>query len=296
MSGLDRIKEKLAEINAQKEQKPSTGNNNSTKWKPTEGKHQIRILPNKYGEPGYPFTEMYFHYGNFGKTYLSPLTFDEPDPVIDYCQKLTEKRLSTDEFKTAMNLKKKLLPNVTNNQNLPSFRVYVPILVRGKENEGVKFWDFGKKIFIELLGAMSDDYGDISDLKEGRDLTVEVTKISGKEYPDITVRIKPNTSKATDDPEVLKSIENMIDIKTQFTKPTYDELKDLLKKYLSDEPIKSEDAPKSTVGTSTKPNHEATNEGFDVKIEIPESKPSQVEKNADTEDLMSQFEAILNKK
>ena len=38
----------------------------------------------------------------------------------------------------------------------PKMRTYVPVLVRGKESEGVKFWGFGKLVYQELLG---DDYG-----------------------------------------------------------------------------------------------------------------------------------------
>jgi hypothetical protein len=49
----------------------------------------------------------------------------------------------------------------------PKMRTYVPVIIRGKEAEGVKFWGFGKTIYAELLSIISDpDYGDITDLNE----------------------------------------------------------------------------------------------------------------------------------
>ena len=38
-------------------------------------------------------------------------------------------------------------------------RTYVPVLVRGAEGEGVKLWGFGKQVYTELLGFITDpDY------------------------------------------------------------------------------------------------------------------------------------------
>ena len=53
-------------------------------------------------------------------------------------------------------------------------RTFVPVLVRGQEGEGVKFWGFGKTVYQEILGYITDpDYGDITDPTNGRDLTIE---------------------------------------------------------------------------------------------------------------------------
>ena len=40
-------------------------------WKPTPGKHQVRIVPYKFDKDN-PFIELYFHYNINNKTYLSP--------------------------------------------------------------------------------------------------------------------------------------------------------------------------------------------------------------------------------
>ena len=48
----------------------------------------------------------------------------------------------------------------------PKLRTFVPILVRGQEGEGIKFWGFGKTVYQEILGYIADpDYGDITDPK-----------------------------------------------------------------------------------------------------------------------------------
>ena len=53
-------------------------------------------------------------------------------------------------------------------------RTFVPVVVRGEETEGVKWWGFGKTVYQELLSIIADpDYGDISDSMTGRDIVVE---------------------------------------------------------------------------------------------------------------------------
>ena len=57
---------------------------------------------------------------------------------------------------------------------VPKLRTFVPVLVRGQEGEGVKFWGFGKTVYQEILGYITDpDYGDITVAVNGRDLTIE---------------------------------------------------------------------------------------------------------------------------
>ena len=56
----------------------------------------------------------------------------------------------------------------------PKLRTFVPVIVRGEEGEGVRFWGFGKTVYQEILGYITDpDYGDITDPTSGRDLTIE---------------------------------------------------------------------------------------------------------------------------
>jgi hypothetical protein len=52
-------------------------------WKPTPGKHQVRIVPYQF-EKDNPFIELYFHYNINNKTYLSPQSFGRPDPIVEF--------------------------------------------------------------------------------------------------------------------------------------------------------------------------------------------------------------------
>ena len=148
------------------------------------------------------------------------------------------------------------------------FRSYLPVLVRGKESEGVKFWGFGKKVYTELLGFMADpDYGDITDLNSGRDITVEFIPAEGAErFPKTSIRVKPNQTPATEDKNVADGIlTGQRDVFDIFKKVSYDDLKGALENWLNpedegtEEPVASESANLTSDVTKT----EDINAAFD---------------------------------
>jgi hypothetical protein len=115
-------------------------------------------------------------------------------------------------------------------------RTYVPVIVRGKEAEGVKFWGFGKQIYTELLSIISDpDYGDITDLMNGRDIDVEFTPAEGGAFPKTAIRVKPNTQPATEDKSIAEKIMNQPEITDLFPEPTYEELEQALADWMNPE-------------------------------------------------------------
>ena len=203
-------------------------------WKPEPGNQVIRIVPNKTN-PEYPFHELYFHYGLGGKTYLSPTSYGRPDPLMEFAEKLKSTGSKEDW---------QLSREIT-----PKMRVYVPVLVRGKESEGVKLWGFGKTVYTELLGFMADeDYGDITDPASGRDVSVEFTPAEGAgNYPKTTIRVKPNQSPASEDKAVIDAISNQPLAADIFKEPEYDTLKEALESWLNG----GEQAPKTDNPTST---------------------------------------------
>jgi hypothetical protein len=120
-------------------------------------------------------------------------------------------------------------------QLTPKMRTYVPVLVRGEESEGVKFWGFGKTVYQELLAFFADpDYGDLTDPTSGRDITVEfkTAKELGKNYPETYIRVKPNQTPITEDKNVLGMLKDQIELQSMFKKHSYDELKSLLETWL----------------------------------------------------------------
>ena len=191
-------------------------------WKP-KGKTTIRILPYKHN-PDNPFIEMYFHYGINNKTYLSPSTFGRPDPILEMANKLK----STGEKEDWLEGRK----------IEPKLRTYVPILVRGQEADGVKFWGMGKQAYEEILGIISDpDYGDITDLSAGNDIIVDYKSPQecGKQFGDMNIRPRPAKSKAFDPSNavVKEAVKNMIDLISVYTEPTYEELAKAMDEWLA---------------------------------------------------------------
>ena len=56
-------------------------------WKPAPGKYIVRIVPYKFNKDN-PFIELFFHYNINNKTYLSPISFGRPDPIVEFAEKL----------------------------------------------------------------------------------------------------------------------------------------------------------------------------------------------------------------
>ena len=226
---INAIKSKLATLQ-------STTSTKENFWKPEPGKQVVRIVPYKHNKDN-PFIELFFHY-NLGnnKTYLSPMSFGRPDPVAEFADKLKSTG-NKDEWIQGKRLE-------------PKMRTFAPVIVRGKESEGVKFWGFGKTVYQELLGVIADpDYGDITDATNGRDIGIDrqTPAEAGNQYGKTTVRVKPNQTTITDDATLLTSImDNQSDLVELYTEPTYDELKEVLQNYLNPSDETETSAPTNT--------------------------------------------------
>ena len=192
-------------------------------WKPQPGKSQIRIVPYKHDKNN-PFSELFFHYSLVpNKTVLSPLSYGRPDPVQQFADKLKSTG-NKDEWIQGKRIE-------------PKMRTFVPVVVRGEESEGVKFWGFGKTVYQELLGIIADpDYGDISDSTTGRDIVVErqTPAEAGNQYGKTTIRVKPNVTALSDDSNLLqKLLDEQPELKELYSEPTFDELKSHLSNFLN---------------------------------------------------------------
>ena len=192
-------------------------------WKPQPGKSQVRIVPYKHDKSN-PFSELFFHYSLVpNKTVVSPLSFGRPDPVQQFADKLKSTG-NKDEWIQGKRIE-------------PKMRTFVPVVVRGEESEGVKFWGFGKTVYQELLGIIADpDYGDISDATTGRDIVVErqTPAEAGNQYGKTTIRVKPNVTALSDDSNLLQRLlDEQPDIKELYQEPTFDELKSHLSNFLN---------------------------------------------------------------
>lgn len=196
-------------------------------WKPKqEGKYQIRIVPSKLDKNN-PFKEVFVHYG-FARFPLYALTnWGEKDPIIEFAKQLAQTG-DKEDWKFSKKLE-------------PKMRIFAPVIVRGEEDKGVRLWEFGKEIYMQLLGIADDeDYGDYTDINEGRDFTVEAIMgdIGGRQGLKSSIRIKPKTSPlSTSKLDIESWLEEQPDIlEVQSTyKMTFDKMKETLQNYLNPE-------------------------------------------------------------
>lgn len=248
-------------------------------WKPTPGKHQVRIVPYKIN-PDNPFIELYFHYNVNNKTYLSPQSFGRPDPICEFADKL--KRMGDkDDWKAAKAME-------------PKLRTFVPVIVRGEEGEGVRFWGFGKTVYQEILGYIADpDYGDITDPTSGRDLTVEYVSAedAGTSYPTTTLRVKPNQTPLTEDVETATSfLENQTAITDLYQELSYDELKSILEGWLNPSG-ESESESQTSVSQESLSTQESVQSNTLDEPKTNQTTPSSTSK---TDDVASAFDDLFN--
>ena len=212
---INAVKKRLAQL--------QTSTTRSTNlWKPQPGKTQIRIIPYKLNTDT-PFIELFFHYDLGGKSFLSPTSFGRPDPIEEFADKLKQSG-NREDWRLGKKLESKL-------------RTFAPVVVRGEERGGTKFWGFGKTVYQELLSIIADpDYGDISDPVNGRDVVVEfkTAEETGASFPKTSIRVKPNQIPITEDKAVLTDLlDNQKDIREVYNELTYDELAEALGDWLN---------------------------------------------------------------
>ncbi|MDC3250289.1 hypothetical protein OAU24_00105 [bacterium] len=219
---LDVIKQRLEAL-----QKPTSNNNNNGKslfWKPSVGKQTVRIVPSKFNKAT-PFSELYFHYGIGKPVMISPINFDEKDPLVEFAKKLRQ----TDQPEN-WKLAKKLEPKV---------RYFAPVIVRGMEDEGVKIWQFGKELYSSFLSmAMDEEVGDFTDVVAGRDikLTTEGPEMTGTKYNrTVASPSMKQTPLDADASKVESWLSNQVDPQGVFKQVPYDEMKSNLESWLSPE-------------------------------------------------------------
>jgi hypothetical protein len=243
-------------------------------WKPTPGKHTVRIAPYQFDKDN-PFIELYFHYNINNKTYLSPQSFGRPDPIVEFADKL--KRMGDKEdWKAAKAME-------------PKLRTFVPVIVRGEEGEGIRFWGFGKTVYQEILGYIADpDYGDITDPLSGRDLTIEYKSAeeAGTSYPTTTIRVKPSTSPITaDESKIDGLLEGQTEITDLYSELSYDELKSVLEGWLN--PNAEGESQPASAGLSQPTARPAAAAPVQPKVEI--NAPQK------TDDVANAFDDLFNK-
>ncbi len=222
---MSAIRKKLNQLSGQNSKK-------NTMWRPEEGSETtVRLIayPNNDGQP---FKELMFYY-NIGNNpgLLSPYQFGKPDPIQELITKLRD-----EGSKESYELAKKLYPKM---------RCYAPVIVRGEEEKGVRLWAFGKQVYQTLLNYMLDeDYGDITDPLEGRDVRVTCTKQPGKMWTSTDVRPRGKDSPLSENNDKAKQwLDNIPDVNDLFELKSYEELERIINAWLDGD---DEDSSKET--------------------------------------------------
>jgi len=245
---LNAIKNRLSQLQ-------TATNRTSNLWKPQPGNQIVRIVPYKFNKDN-PFIELYFHYDLGGKNYLSPISFGRPDPIEEFAQKLKGTG-SKDDYRLGKKIEAKM-------------RTYAPVVVRGEEAQGVRFWGFGKTVYQELLSIIADpDYGDITDAVSGRDVAVvfKTAEETGKSFPSTSIRVKPNQTPITEDASLLESLtENQKNITEIYQEQSYEDLTQALNDYLNGGSSSEEEAEESNdkkVADASTYDSKKTSDAFD---------------------------------
>jgi len=229
---LSEIKNRLSAM--QSKQGNGGGEKKNIYFKPSVGKEVVRVVPNKYNKSN-PFTELYVHYGIGNKVMISPTNWSEKDPIVEFAKQL---RKTND--KENWRLAKKLDPKL---------RIFAPVIIRGKENEGVKLWQFGKETYMDFLNlADNEDVGDFTDIVEGRDITLTTVgpDVTGTSYNKTTIMPRTKQTSLSDNKDLVKSLlDNQPNPMETFKKYSYDEMKQALQEWLNPE-SETEEAEEET--------------------------------------------------
>ena len=242
---IEAVRKRLAQLQ-------TTNTRTTNLWKPQPGQSLIRIVPYKLQTES-PFIELFFHYDLGGKTYLSPISFGRPDPIEEFADKLKSSG-NREDWRLGKKLEAKL-------------RTFAPVVVRGEEGQGTKFWGFGKTVYQELLSIIADpDYGDITDPVNGRDVMVEflTAEETGANFPKTNIRVKPNQTPITDNKALLETVlKEQKDIAEVYQELSYDELAEALNDWLNpsedgdDSSTKDETVPASTLKSAVNSTSDA---------------------------------------
>jgi hypothetical protein len=266
---LSLLKQKLDGL----QQKQSSGGQKTdyTKifWRPPVGKSQIRIVPSAYNS-SLPFTELKFYYGITNKVMISPLNFGEKDPIALFAKKLREGEYNKENYVLAKKLDAKN-------------RTFVPVIVRGEEDKGVRLWQFGKKVYTDLMAlALDEEIGDYTDIAAGRDITVETVgpEVTGTKYNDSSVRVRLKTTPLSEDSSKVEEwLKTQPNPKELFKRYSFDEMKSALEKWLSPEDANEEgdiisepaesfdDKPASNFSLDTSKSKQSKTDEFDSLFE-----------------------------
>lgn len=217
-TNLNKGKEMLARINKRKADREAK----KTNAKLEEGTTEFRLMP-AFNEEGDWCASGFFHYG-FSDIILCPTTFGEEE-ACPVCELVSDLWKGTDDDKEEA---KRL------GRKMRYFINIMPIACKKPDDEvvnyepKVKILGTTEAMVVKLAEHMgSEDYGDITDPKTGRNIRIKRTG-TGKNstrYGDPIPR--PNPSEVPNFEELSKTIPDLIEY-VHKSKKTYEEIQNIL--------------------------------------------------------------------
>ena len=204
----------------------ANGNGNSVWFRPDDGDTDIRIIPTPDGDP---LKEMFFHYnvGEHRGGILCPKrNFGEHCPICEFASALWREGSDNNDEES-----KKLAKSLFVRQ-----RYFSPVVVRGREEEGIKVYGYGKTAYELLLGYILDpEYGDVTDIQEGTDITLTYTKPTKPgAYPQTSLKMRRNTSPLLEDKDAIPALlDRMPDFESLFERLSPEQVNAILDEQLS---------------------------------------------------------------
>lgn len=125
--------------------------------------YDVRILPYRHKEHFDQFIDVFYHYQVGKRTIVCPKYMEnKPCKICDYRDTIYER---TRELASTHGIDPKNYDDMTKNPQINALfelarkykatkKVYIPILVRGKETEGAKFWGINQKLCDFILADL----------------------------------------------------------------------------------------------------------------------------------------------
>jgi len=232
---MELMRRKLATLRGE-----NKGNGNSVFFRPDDGDTDIRIVPAPNGDP---LKEMFFHYnvGNHQGGIMCPKrNFGERCPICDFASSLWREAADNNDDES-----KKLAKSL-----FVRTRYFSPVVVRGREDEGIKVYGYGKTAYELLLGYILDpEYGDVTDINEGTDITLTYTKPTKPgAFPQTNLKMRRNTSPLIEDVDAISPLlDRMPDFDSLFERLTPEQIDAIL-----DEQLASDGSAESRSSQTTK--------------------------------------------
>lgn len=237
----DLIRQKLNEIK-QKTQKVDTS---KVILKLEEGKKiTLRVVPYPHFQEyqkGLLFPEVYIHYGVGGRSFQClQKNFGEECPICEYVEGLLpHARRNRELYRHVKDVSARVQP-------------YAAVLVRGvTDDDGgpyVRLWRLNNTVYTQLMEyAVSDDYGNFYDVKNGLDIDVVYERSPGKAFPDTRISMRrretPLAHTEEDIRDVLSRVPNISEV---FRKPTHEEINKALSSMIEERNDQSDAVDNST--------------------------------------------------